>query len=274
MDPTGLWDGLMGDPWVRHEAFIDGHSRAFEAATFARLGSLVGAVVLDAGCGTGLTAMRLAEAGAASVVGVDLSETMINCAGDRLTADLVDQVSFQLADVTSFDPGEVAFDVIFSRFGLMFFDNPVAAFSALRRLTHPGARLGFCAWTDPFANPWMSVPIMASIAVLGPPELPGPEEPGPFSLGTEDRVRSVLERSGWSSVAVSTESLTGHAFTTNAAQTAKVVVETNPVLRRGLEAAPEKSHDLQAAITEALTGYEIDGTVRMDAAALVVTATA
>src|SRR5205814_1285143 len=87
-------------------------------------------------------------------------------------------------------------------FGVMFFSDPVAAFAQLCSYGTADARLGFCCWGTPFANPVMTLPVMASVPVLGPLALAGPGEPGPFSLPDAPVVRSILEAAGWTDVQV------------------------------------------------------------------------
>ena len=197
MDQHEIWDDLVGDSWVRNADVIDRHSAPFGDAAMDRLGDITGARVLDVGCGTGTTTRQLARRGAIAL-GVDLSSRMIAHARLVETTDR-SGARFAEADATEMDTDE-PFDAIYSRFGVMFFDDLTAGFDRLRKLVAPEGRLAFASWGGPFDNPWMTTAVMASVPVLGPPELPGPEEPGPFSLATPDRVRAVLEAAGWADV--------------------------------------------------------------------------
>lgn len=263
-----IWNDFVGDAWVRHAGIHDQQAEPFGRATLEALGELTGARVLDVGCGTGATTSQLIERGAAAVVGVDLSEPMITAA----RAEIHDpRVQLELADVLEFDRAG-QFDVIFSRFGLMFFSDPIAAFARLRSFGTAAARLGFCCWGPPFANAVMTLPVMATAPVLGPPQLAAAGEPGPFSLSSPDLVRKVLTAAGWTAVEITDLQLDPPHPAGGAETVADVVMEFNPLLVEGLRAHPERRSDTRTAIIAALKPLERDGTVHLSAHALIVTA--
>jgi SAM-dependent methyltransferase len=264
----GIWNDLVGDAWVRHADIHDQQAEPFGRAALDALGALGGARALDVGCGTGATTTQLIERGAAEVVGVDLSEPMLTSA----RASIRDaRVQFELGDALKLDRAG-QFDVIFSRFGVMFFSDPVAAFTRLRTFGTPAARLGFCCWGPPFANPVMTLPVMAAAAVLGPPQLAGPGEPGPFSLSSPDVVRDVLTTAGWTAVKIADVQLDPPHPAGSADAVADVVMEFNPLLVEGLRAHPDRHSATRAAIIDALEPLERDGVVHLGADALIVTA--
>lgn len=270
---TTIWDDLVGEAWVRHGGVIDAHNRDFGNAVLSALEPVDGASILDVGCGNGASALELARRGAGEVLGVDLSASMVECARARAEAGGFDNVSFELTDVLRLDrPGE--FDVVHSRDGVMFFDDAVAGFAHLRRLTRPGARLGFTAWAGPEGNPWMTVPMLASIPVVGPPDLPGPGEPGAFSLATEERIEQVLTGAGWHDLTITELSLERPHPAGDAEAFAAVAVEISPPLAAGLARVPDRADDLRAAIAEAVRPYERAGAVHLRATAHIVTAVA
>lgn len=181
------------------------------------------------------------------------------------------RVQLEVADVLELDRAG-QFDVIFSRFGIMFFTDPVAAFARLRSLGAAAARLGFCCWGPPYANPVMTLPVMAAAPVLGPPQLAGPGEPGPFSLSSPDGVRDVLTAAGWTAVEIADLKLDPPHPAGAAETVAEVVMEFNPLLVEGLRAHPERHGDARTAIVDAIKPLERDGVVHMGAHALIVTA--
>ena len=158
--------------------------------------------VLDAGCGTGActcVAGRLATAG--SALGVDIGRPMIDVALADAAADGTTHVTFEQVDaqVHPFPPGGV--DVAISRFGVMFFDDPVTVFGNIRRaLVDRGGRFSVC-WQSLLANDWMLVPASAIAQHVGVPDTGGPDAPGPFSLAEPDRV-AVLTAGGFADVAL------------------------------------------------------------------------
>ncbi len=271
MDGDEIWGDLVSDPWVRFADVIDGHSAPFGAAALDSLEPLIGASVLDIGCGVGGTTWELGERVGLKgrVVGIDPSAPFLEGARARGTAP---QVTFVLGDAATIELDPV--DALFSRFGVMFFADPVTAFTHLRTLVRPGGALAFSCWQDPFANPWMTVPVMASVAVLGPPRLPPPGEPGPFAFAEADTVRDVLGQAGWSHVEVTDLSVEQPFPAGDARGCAEVMSGLNPVLAGGLREAPERRAELLDAVTAALTEYERDREVVLLAAAWIVHATA
>ncbi len=270
MDTRETWDDLVGDAWVRHADEIDAHSAPFGAALLEALAPVPGRRILDVGCGFGSTAISLARRGA-DVVGIDLSTRMIDHARSRDLGEPMGTATFEVADATRYTAGE-PFDEVCSRFGVMFFDDPPAAFAHLRSLVRPEGRLAFAAWADPGANPWMIEPVMASVAVIGPPALPGPTEPGPFSLASPERIHDVLGSAGWQDVEIEEVTVEGPHPAGGARAVAEMVVETLPVLAQGLVTRPEARDDLCAAIADALAPREHGGRVTFAASALIVTA--
>jgi SAM-dependent methyltransferase len=263
-----IWNDLVGEAWVRHARIHDRQAEPFGLAVLDALGDLEGARVLDVGCGTGATTTQLIERRAAEVVGVDLSEPMITAAR-ALVHD--PRAHLELGDVLEVDLGG-EFDVVFSRFGVMFFTDPTLAFARLHSLSTSAARLGFCCWGPPFANPVMTLPVMAASAVLGQPQLAAPGEPGPFSLSSPDVVRDVLTAAGWSTVETTDLSLDPPHPAGNAEKVAEVVTDFNPLLVAGLGSHPDRRDDTRTAIIDALKPLERDGIVHLAAHALVVTA--
>ena len=268
MDQEEIWDDLVGDAWVRNAAVIDGQGRPFGEAAMDRLEPLAGRRVLDVGCGTGATTEALVARGAAAAVGMDLSSRMIAQARASSTTD---RASYRLGDVGALDePG--SFDAVFSRFGVMFFDDPVASFAHLRAQVAADGQLAFCCWQGPFDNPWMSTALLASIPLLGPPRLPGPGEPGPFSLAEPDHVLEVLHAAGWSDVDIEPVTTEQPHPAGSPEAVARLVIEMAPPLAMGLAANPDKADELQAAVVEALQPAVTDEGVVLGAAVLVVSA--
>jgi SAM-dependent methyltransferase len=263
-----IWNDLVGEAWVRHADVHDRQAEPFGRAVMDALGDLRGARVLDVGCGTGTTTTQLLDRGAAAVLGVDLSEPMIAAARSSIGDE---RVRFHLGDVLELELVD-PFDVVFSRFAVMFFTDPIAAFARLRSFGAPGARLGFCSWGPPFANPVLTLPVMAAVPVLGPPQLPGPGEPGPFSLSSPEVVRDVLTAAGWAAIDIADLRLDPPHPAGDAGHVADVTMAFNPMLAAGLRANPERHADARAAIVEALTPLERDGVVHLEAHGLVVTA--
>ena len=154
--------------------------------------------VIDIGCGTGGTTAALAHAVgiAGHVLGVDISEPLIEAA----RAHRLDNATFVVGDAATHPFKAGSYDLVFSRFGVMFFADPVAAFRNIRRALKPAGRLVFIAWRTPQENPWGTVPVRAAQPFLPPQPRPGPEDPGQFSFGDRARVERILGEAGFQSL--------------------------------------------------------------------------
>src|SRR5262249_40712661 len=153
------------------------------------------------GCGCGDTTVELSKgvAPGGSATGVDISAPMLERARALAEAQRA-AARFELADAQTHAFPPASADVVFSRFGIMFFADPTAAFANLRRALTPSGRLAFVCWQALPENAWMAVPMLAALQHLPPPPLPGPEAPGPFSFADPARVRRILEGAGFRSV--------------------------------------------------------------------------
>src|SRR6185437_14185502 len=150
--------------------------------------------------GTGGQMAELARAVGAGghVMGVDISEPLVEAARAQGLAN----ARFEVGDATTFPFEAQSFDLVFSRFGVMFFGDPVAAFTNMRRALKPGGRLVFLCWRPPAENPWAAVPMRAAQPFLPPIERPGPEEPGQYSFGDRARVERILTQAGFTGLSI------------------------------------------------------------------------
>jgi SAM-dependent methyltransferase len=202
-EQTALWNGRAGRAWVDAQPLLDRLLQPFED-------ELVGALdldrkqrLLDIGCGTGSTTLAAARLLGAQgdCVGVDISAPMIATARER-AAQQSSTARFVCADAQThaFEPDN--FDTLISRFGVMFFDDPVQAFGNLRRAARTGATLRFICWRDAAENPFMTTAERAAAPLL--PDLPArrPDAPGQFAFADRERVASILQVSGWTDIEI------------------------------------------------------------------------
>ncbi len=270
------WNDQAGPKWVRLQERLDAQLGPIGDEVLDRAGLAPGERVLDVGCGCGdltlAAAGRVAPGGHAT--GVDISGPMLARARERAAA------SAGTADFVQADAQHDALnphDVLVSRFGVMFFADPVAAFRRMREGLAPGGRLAFVCWQGVGENPWMLVP-MAEVAKLV--ELPAPPEPGapgPFAFADADRVRGILEGAGWQQVAF--EDLRGELAvggTADVAEVADFMLDVGPASRALAEAEADDAlrGRVVAAVEEVLRPYAGPDGVRLGYAAWIVTAKA
>ena len=196
------WDGEGGATWVRMADTVETSLRPFGHAAMAALAVEPGHSLLDVGCGCGATTLELARrAGPAGLaLGVDIAETML--AEARRRAAGVANVSFRRLDPQSDHLPESAFDRIYSRFGIMFFDDPAAAFANLVRSLKAGGRIAFVCWQAAHLNPWMRASQDVVARHLTLPERPDPDAPGPFAFADSGRIRGLLSAAGLGDIVV------------------------------------------------------------------------
>ncbi len=203
-DQSALWNDAAGRTWVEMQDVLDRVLGPFGALLMDEAFPGEGARVVDVGCGAGATTVAMARrvGPAGSCLGVDISGPLVAAARARAAAEAVENAGFIQADAQTFafQPGSI--DAIISRFGVMFFDDPAAAFANLRRAARPGAKLTFVAWRGPADNAFLTLATRTAAPHLPPLPAPGPEDPGQFAFADPDRVRRILDASGWSEVDV------------------------------------------------------------------------
>jgi SAM-dependent methyltransferase len=199
-DQIAYWNGPNGQRWTDRQAEQDVLLAPVSKALIDRAAAKAGDRIPDVGCGCGSTSIALAEQVAPSgfVLGIDISGPML--ARARELAPKGAPVDFALADATVYPFDPESFDLLVSRFGVMFFAEPAVSFANLRRALRPSGRVAFACWREPRENPWMMAPLQAIYQHV--PKLPpqGPEDPGPFAFASEARVNRILGEAGYKSI--------------------------------------------------------------------------
>jgi SAM-dependent methyltransferase len=202
-DQHALWNGHAGRTWVDAQALTDQMFRPFETLLVDAACAHAPRRVLDVGCGTGATTLAVARRLGAHThcVGADVSAPMLDAARVRARA-AGGAIEFVCADVQRHAFAPASFDTILSRFGVMFFDDPVAAFANLRHAATADARLLFAAWRSPSENPFMTLAERTAAPLLDdfPARVPG--APGQFAFADRERVVGVLAESGWGEIEI------------------------------------------------------------------------
>ena len=187
------WNGPAGERWASFQPQLDAAMAAITPRVLAFAAPAAGERVLDVGCGCGTTTSLLAQSvgPSGSVTGVDISEPMLRVARARGI-----NANFLMADAAAhrFKPTH---DLIFSRFGVMFFSDPVAGFANLRSAARLEGRLAFVCWGPLAENLWATVPVEAARSFLPPEPAADPYAPGPFAFADEKRLVELLQAAGW-----------------------------------------------------------------------------
>ncbi|HKN40928.1 MAG TPA: methyltransferase domain-containing protein [Acidimicrobiia bacterium] len=202
VDQAAAWDGPDGEYWAAHQERFDVSIRPHHARLMAAAAIAPGERVLDVGCGNGLTSRDAARAAGpdGAVLAVDLSGPMLARAEQTAKDEGLATIRFEQADaqVHPFEPG--GFDVVMSRFGVMFFADPVAAFTNIAPAVRPGGRLAMLVWQPLAANEWMTA-MREALAVGRDLPVPPPGTPGPFGLADTGFATLVLTGAGFTDVA-------------------------------------------------------------------------
>jgi SAM-dependent methyltransferase len=268
------WNEVVAAGWIAGQPALDAHLAPLGEVALDRAAPQPGEAALDVGCGCGATALALAErvGPRGRVVGIDVSAPMLGRAQERARAAGLRNVSFLAADAQThrFERG---FDLVFSRFGVMFFRDFAAAFANLRAALVPGGRLAFVCWRDIARNPWMTVPIGAARAHIEVPEPGGPGEPGPYGLADGARLRGWLAAAGFADIAIAPHdvavSMGGSAGLEGAVD---FITSMGPVAGALRQAGEAKRVPVRDAVREALRPFETARGVLLGASTWLVSA--
>jgi SAM-dependent methyltransferase len=267
---VAYWNESAGPTWVAMQDALDHELNDLGLAAMAALAPRQGERLADIGCGCGATTLELARrvGKGGAVLGVDISAPMLSVARERAAAAGLEQAAFLQADaqVYAFEPVDGAF----SRFGVMFFEDPVAAFANIRSGLRPGARVAFVCWRQLAENPWMTVPIAAVLPLLpAPPTPPAPGAPGPFAFADRDRLFGILRDAGFTDIAI--EPLDAQVSWGDLEMSARMALRLGPVAALVRE-NPDLADRMADAVRAALAPHIGETGVRLDSATWIVLA--
>lgn len=272
-DQIAYWNGPGGRHWTERQQLQDIVLAPVSAVLLDRAAVKPGEAVIDIGCGCGSTSFDLIKrvGPGGRVTGIDISEPMLNRARELAPGGA--PVEFVLADATVYPFVPADTDLLFSRFGVMFFAQPAESFANMRKALRPGGRLAFACWRTPRDNPWMMLGLQEAYKHV--PKLPEvkPEDPGPFSFAGEERVHRILGDAGFSDIVMERADLSLDIATGRGLEAAIESVLTIGPTSRALEGQPpDKVTAATDSIRTMLTSHLKEQSVPLGASIWIVTA--
>jgi SAM-dependent methyltransferase len=270
------WNETAGAKWTAFQQVLDEQLGALGRRAMDQTGVASGERAIDVGCGCGDTTIELGRrvGPQGTVMGIDLSAPMLERAATQARAAQLANVRFANADAQThrFAPGQC--DLVFSRFGVMFFADPAAAFTNLYAALRPGGRVAFVCWQSLRENPWLALPLEVAARYITLPPPPTPGAPGPFSFADAERVRGILAQAGFVEIAFADlrETLTVGGGTSLDRTVEFLLQGVGPTSAALREADPAVRPKVAAAVREALAPFHGGAGVRMGSAAWIVTA--
>ncbi|GAC1338979.1 MAG: methyltransferase domain-containing protein [Beijerinckiaceae bacterium] len=271
-DQVTYWNATAGNTWAALQKRLDRQIGPLGEKAIEALAPKAGEKILDIGCGCGHTTRELARrvGAAGSITAIDISKPMFDVARREAAVAGISNITFLEADAQthSFEPN--SFDALFSRFGVMFFVDPVAAFKNLRTALKAGSgRLTFVFWRKLAENEWMAAPLAAAMPHLPPQPPPDPLAPGPFAFADPDRVKRILTEAGFVDIAINPHDQQVALGRLDEAVEQSVRVGA---LSRLLTENPEAVDAVMETLRETLSGFDSGEGVHMGAGVWIVTA--
>ena len=272
-DQIAYWNGEAGKRWVDQQSRLDAMLAPISDAALAVADAKSGERVVDIGCGCGDTSIKLASTvGAAGrVLGADVSAPMLQLATHR--AGISKTLAFTEADAATHQFESGAFDLLFSRFGVMFFADPDAAFANMRKALAKTGRAAFVCWRDWRDNEWVRVPILAVRPHVPPQPQLGPEDPGPFSFADPSRIRRILANAGFDAITLRPFDVKVE-IGSSLDDATSYLLEFGPVSRALTDASPAQKEQAIASLRGSLAPHAATTPIKLGAAVWLVTAKA
>jgi SAM-dependent methyltransferase len=269
------WTSAAGPSWALFQNDLDVMHEGVSARLIETAAPVAGETVLDIGCGAGATSMALATAvgPGGSVLGIDISSTLLDRAEQRRKEAGLENVQYVLTDAQTHPFAPDGFDLVISRFGVMFFADPVAAFQNLLAALRPGARLAFASWAEAGANPWFTLPKDVAARVLGEPAPTPPRAAGPLAFAETDYVLGILQQAGFSDCAFERTPI-GLFHPGGVEAVMRLVPVVGPVARivREFDGSADDVEKIMREVAVTMRQYETDGGVRIPATINIFTA--
>jgi len=266
-----FWNGEAGRRWVEQSSRLDAMLLPIAEQILLAANIQADEDVLDIGCGAGALSLMAAKMGRA-VLGADISKPLIDLAWSR--SEMIESVDFKQADASTLELDKKR-DVFVSRFGVMFFSDPVSAFANIRRQIKPTGRMVFACWQAPAKNDWARAPLEAAMPFLkSAPTPPDPKAPGPFAFADTEYLSDVLMDAGWNNVELIDWKGNIRLPGDNPDESAAFMMEMGPLSKILKEQELDFGPVQQALVSKLSASADKDGRVDMQGAAWIVKATA
>ena len=236
-----FWSGKGGDIWVERQTAMDNMLSPLGEAALNKLNFNEEENVLDIGCGCGHTTLNIAKRiePLGNVTGLDISEPMLERAKESAVEMSITNTSFKCVDVQTEDLGDQIYSAAFSRFGVMFFEDSIAAFKNINKSLISGGYLSFVCWQSPAVNPWQSLFIQEVKKFLDLPS-PPPRSPGPYAFMESEYVSSILEESKFQDIRIEGHEAEVNMFSGRSlSDSVKDYISINPVVTQMLKESSE-----------------------------------
>lgn len=273
-DQIKFWNGDAARRWVEFNAVLERRLKYFSALVMDRANPASGDHVLDIGCGCGGTTMEFAQAVAPDgvVTGMDISEPMLTIASERV-AGAAATVHIINGDGETYDLPKASYDLIVSRFGVMFFANPKTAFRNFLGALKPGGRLAFVCWRATEFNPWVTIPFKAALPLVDSYEPPKPDAPGQFGLARREWIETILIDAGFSDVRIDAHDSPMRMGEGDLDSCVSMVVGMGGMVARLMrEADDDTASAIRQAVLSAVTPYYTGDCIEMAGSVWVVSA--
>ncbi len=260
-----FWNSASTRSWSEHVERIDRFMQPVTDGLFEHAAPRPGEIVIDIGCGSGTTVLEMARrvGPEGRVEGFDVAKLSVDRANERIAEAGLSNATVTLADLSTAALAPRRYDLAVSRFGVMFFTDPVATFAHLQTAMKTGGRLTFAVFRTPRENTWASGPVNAVRNMLELPPPPGPEDPGQFSWADPGRVERILKGGGFQNISLTPiDPPMRYAGPGGAEEAADFCFLVGPILRAVAKLTPEQRQDVRAKLVDYFRGIEgTDGIV-------------
>ena len=267
-DQEKYWNSNAGKKWVEFQDELDQLLERVNDRLLQRSEIELGERVVDIGCGTGATTMSVAslvgESGLA--LGVDISKTLLGCAKSRSSNISGGRIEYTLADAQTWRFNADSFDLVISRFGMMFFANPVLAFKNLAVALRESGRMSFVSWANASSNPWFAIPRDAAIDQLGKPAPTPPTAPGPLAFASADYVMNIMDEAGLDARSADIEQIE-LLYSGSVAEAAHLASNVGPAMRivKEFDGSPADIVEIKKKVAEGFQKFTVNDGIRIPA---------